>query len=131
MFAPAIVPVAVASDTEQSWLVGCARTPIVYAVPSASEVGNVNAPLEETVAVPAPVAWSTSPEPERPVTVPPIVYLDGPSPPTPPSPAPPPQLASVTAASWMTIQSLNRFICCPVFAEFGANHCRLRDNGFH
>jgi len=71
----------------------------------ATAVGNWNGPSDETVSVPATVDCKTSPDPDRPRTVPPIAYC------CPLLPLPPPQLANVMVAA----QAMSRSVCFILF----------------
>src|SRR5258706_7509833 len=83
------------------WLgaVGCARTLAVYAVPVASRAAKVNAPSAATLRFPPPLSRSTSPEPVRPLTVPPTVKVGTPTFSAPPKPHPERQAVAISRAA--------------------------------
>src|SRR6267142_1510244 len=58
-------------------LEGCVSTVTLYAAPAARAVAKVNAPLAVMVRLSAALSCNTSPVPDNPVTVPPMVYVAG------------------------------------------------------
>ena len=67
------VPLPVATVQVCAGEVGCAKTVTEYGRPLATDVAKVKAPAADTDRLSPPLSRSTSPDPVRPPTVPPMV----------------------------------------------------------